>query len=1183
MQATEQQNSPSPQTLNDSAVAEVRDKDVAHPTEADLPDGSIPTPRSAIEHDGSQRPSQEPQGPDGTLRNDKRLPPSKAATPHSPPESPQAHQTEDENSRRRKDLEDNDDERRHDSVAKRVTSTSQLPRPSPPGHVSDSNKRHEHSPSTHQESGVLTSRSPKASPTEPSHTPQSFKTNGLSEQPAPKQPHGPSNHQDRPTEGASHAEVSAQTIQVSANEEVVDKQHQETSDAPVDLSPKDNSGSKRKLSELSNTLDRTPTGRPQKRVKRRGTSVIVKLAKADRCLPSARMQRAIMSQDYRHPSTKKDYMHVLFLRQALESATAFKVDLSSLLSSTSKTLSTSDWEASLHEKHDCAVVKRVYDWQQRSQWPLRQPRPYPEISRPTGHWDHLLAEAKWLQTDFREERKLKFGMASQLAHWCKEWHDASASQRIALQVSRSARAGSSHPGLNEFPRSDSVVATNEKDIDLHAHWSQNYDLTDVFDLDSPLPCSCVSTKFDQAIMDRLPLFEPWKAHHSSEQYQSLSADMQRMADLRHAMSEENPGGSPDATPAQEVPPEEAGCAIWDPAWRPLRSRVNAHFAFKPPGANMPPVGFYEHRRASLWTAEEDHNLKQFAKDFPSNWLLISDRLSNRSEFTPSINRRTPWECYERLLSMEGGAYSDPGMRQYTRTFQTQIDRMRARWQSSIQQQLQATNASQQLQASPPRFPSPMRVERKPPSKRFIAIIDAARKLARKRETAETNRKQTHHDTQTQPQRPMTSGKTEITRSPQYWSSMKFKQAEESKRRQENLRQQQRALMAQGRAQQQPIYNSGLAQTVGGRVGNSSGASTTANGHLAVPNANTHRAQTSQTPMQGNMPNGNQPNGQLAAQIAMGSRNQSSLQVPQRMPPQFGNAQSMSDQGMLQYMQQQARSQTLQAQQRQISQNQMSHGSPTMGNANGAPNQSSLPPFAGSNGESMQSPRLPQSSQSNSNQTSPNMAQLVASQFPGSRASYPHQLSSGHVTVLDSLRHQIRQENPQLTDSEVMNLATSQLQKSMRDQNSVNFAQNRALSAAAGVQIPQQRQSGPQSPYMNQQSSYMQNTMLSNSMQGRSDSPANALQQHQYTQQMQAQISQQMRRNGMGSPTGTSQHQSSPPMGSAMPYANGSARTPTPGQMRPPSAVNIDSQRPGSSQAHPLSAPSPRPLSSQGVS
>ena len=1152
----------SPKSLTEEVVKRSTVEDEVHRSQEELEfrNDSIPTPRSAAEHEESQRPSsQEPYSLNGTSRHGKPPCASKTATPHSPPESPQRDfQVQPLTSNRSHHADHNE--------AQSLDGTERLGRNGLPGiqQVSERDRvMHNVSDSVPTESlrkgESLKSFAPDRK------VPVSRPSSAAAESTPPRQDNRASTRSTPYRDLPDHMDTATNKPKSRAGTETVDPHipHEDNEPVGVSVPPKEPSIPVIRKASQEKLLERK-----RKRLRQRRNNVVIKLAKADRYSPTTRSRGPL--------AVKKDYMHVLFLRQALESQQTSKTDLPSLLGSTSKALLTNDWEASLHERHDCAVVKRVYEWQQRSQWSLRQPKLYPEPATPITHWDHLLGEAKWLQTDFREERKLKIATCGKLAHWCREWHEASPFQRQKLQVK--ADLPVSHMALVQ----ESLPTTSTEDT---VEEDDEYDLSDV-DLDTidwldPSSKSLGASSdvsMEKGFLDRLPLFEPWKALSPHEQDTSLSADMQRMAEL-----------SQDTPLASELPPEETSCAIFDPAWKQLRARVNAHLAFKPPGNAMPPIGFYEHRRASIWTQEDDGQLRQFAKDFPSNWALIADRLTSRSLFTSSINRRTPWECYERLLSFEG-ATTDPNLRQWARGFQGHLDKIRFKWQSSIQQQMQAQGAPAQLQASPPRFPSPMRVERKPASRRFVAILDAARKVARRRENAENTRKQ-NHENQSQGARTMPPTRNESNnRSPADWSKEKFKQQEEARRRQEQFRSH-RAYVQQTRAQQsnQPIYSNNIAQGVGGRPNQSIGGAPRANGHLAVPNAHNHRPQSSQQSVQLNMTSGNQTSGHLAAQLAANARQQSSASLQQRLPPQFANAQ-MTDPNIQQLMQQQRNQQVYQAQ-RQLSQGNMGHGSPNMGGVNGMSNTSMMNQFAGSNGDTMQSPRLPQGTQSGSTQTSPDMThQLLASQFMPGRPQHPHQLSSGHVPALESLRHNISQTNPQLTENEVLTMATSQLQKSMTQNNipqdnTVNYAQNRALNAAAGLQIPQQRPVGPQSPFLNQQSPFMQNSMAPTPMQARSDSPANMLQhqQQQYTQSMQAHVSQQMRRNGMVSPTASGNPQSSPPMGQVMPFTNGHARTPTPAQMRPPSAnMTMDAQRPGSAQTHPLSAQSPRPLSSQGI-
>lgn len=520
--------------------------------------------------------------------------------------------------------------------------------------------------------------------------------------------------------------------------------------------------------------------------------------------------------DSRVSSSKKDYMHLLFLRQALDSTTPFKADLSSLLTSSNKTLSTSDWQTNLREKQDCTIVKRIYDWQQNNRWSLRQMKPSSEPAPPTTHQDSLMAEMKWLQTDFREERKLRLSRLQRMAQWCQQWVRSCVSQRSSLQT----KPDLSITSIRAVQSEDHCEASEANDRALPTFESLNQDLSEqataphlaglasgeLGALNVPL-----ESPFEQGIANRLPLFEPWKSQSPSlASSGALSAPVEG---LRPAALPPGPMQEPkdelvkEEESDDELSPEDTSCALFQPEWKSLRARVNVQWAFKPPGGQMPPPGFYENRRASHWTPDDEVQLKQFAKDFPSNWNLISERLTPKSAFVSSSSRRTPWECYERLISMEG-ASTDPGTRQYARQFQSQMDKIKMKWSQSVQNQIAMNQAAGQPIAAP-RFPVPARVERKSASKRFPALIDAARKVARKREASEANRRQTHHEGMfwnmfgelqttsltirlgsTQGQIPI-RGKPEALFTPQHWSEYKYKQQVAMSAKQEQMCLQQR--------------------------------------------------------------------------------------------------------------------------------------------------------------------------------------------------------------------------------------------------------------------------------------------------------------------------------------------------------------------------------------------------------
>ncbi|KAI5277440.1 chromatin modification- protein VID21, partial [Ascosphaera acerosa] len=98
----------------------------------------------------------------------------------------------------------------------------------------------------------------------------------------------------------------------------------------------------------------------------------------------------------------------------------------------------------------CRTLKRLYQLQSANRWPLRQMRRAAEPKRQPAHWDVLLDHAKWMATDFKEERRWKIAVAKACAEWCRQYAEATPAERAALRVrvkcpARGARVTSPKP------------------------------------------------------------------------------------------------------------------------------------------------------------------------------------------------------------------------------------------------------------------------------------------------------------------------------------------------------------------------------------------------------------------------------------------------------------------------------------------------------------------------------------------------------------------------------------------------------------------------------------------------------------------------------------------------------------------------------------------------------------------
>ncbi|KAM0756253.1 hypothetical protein T439DRAFT_24751 [Meredithblackwellia eburnea MCA 4105] len=108
-------------------------------------------------------------------------------------------------------------------------------------------------------------------------------------------------------------------------------------------------------------------------------------------------------------------------------------------------LSTHDWNVGLEEVRAMRAFERIDQLKQDKAWSFRQPKRQRAGLVQKSHWDHVLDEMRWLQTDFRQERRWKIATAYGIARQVKRWHKASPEKRRRMQVNAKPRPPSVAP------------------------------------------------------------------------------------------------------------------------------------------------------------------------------------------------------------------------------------------------------------------------------------------------------------------------------------------------------------------------------------------------------------------------------------------------------------------------------------------------------------------------------------------------------------------------------------------------------------------------------------------------------------------------------------------------------------------------------------------------------------------
>lgn len=481
---------------------------------------------------------------------------------------------------------------------------------------------------------------------------------------------------------------------------------------------------------------------------------------------------------------ENDYLYTLF--QAKAHLPPRGLPLSALLSNAHKTLSTKNYFVEYQEQMSCRILKRIYQLQHANRWPLRQFQRTEEPTRQPTHWDIFLNHMKWMRTDFREERKWKIAAAKSCAEWCAEYVAADPVRRATLRVKakapprrNSTREATGHE-KSEDVRMDDASSVSHHIPDLVSSVdddSTSDELNDEQpDINDGIPANIFSLDSDQftfftqktpaadKILDELPLYAPVDVSPVTKQpmfkefpdraWRGDLLPVSKFAERKIMSARGEPprkrsrydyydGDDENNNEFVELPADQVNVALFQPQNRPIRDRAHPAQSFRPPTESpMPSPSFYQVRHSSQWTCAEDDELRRLAKEYSYNWPLISSSLSPSSKYAPVADRRTPWECFERWVDLEG-LPGDMGKTPYFKIYNNRIDTAQrnvfaAQQQAIHQHQQQGIPISQSLLRR--RTTKPVRVDPKRAS-RHLAMIDVMRKLVKKRET--TLQKQQH--------------------------------------------------------------------------------------------------------------------------------------------------------------------------------------------------------------------------------------------------------------------------------------------------------------------------------------------------------------------------------------------------------------------------------------------------------
>ncbi|KAI8936008.1 hypothetical protein NX059_007510 [Plenodomus lindquistii] len=813
--------------------------------------------------------------------------------------------------------------------------------------------------------------------------------------------------------------------------------------------------------------------------------------------------------------SSRDYLEGLFKYQAHHPPRS--VPLQELVSSARKTVSTAGTLAMIREHQDYKILKRVYQLQNANRWSLRQLQKAVEPERPFTHQDQLLLEVKWMQTDFREERKWKKSLAATFADWCAEYVNSTPAEQASLRINSFIPPSARHRGnededMHDAPTPD-LVHTGSNELESESYADDDELLTPQ---NANPPAGLFSLGFNDVVMNikrtpasdtmfrELPFYEPMLEGSSDTNPFSISEPPilpvskfvtgKLVSQIRGPPrkrsrydydSEDEPSSPPSrsgtsaehsmpSTPGRrlfcrnDLPPEMTDVALFNAENKHVRDRLQAAHQFRPPTEfNMPSIAFFENRTPSQWLWEEDQKLRALVKEYTFNWSLVSQQLSLPSQFVSGSGRRTPWECFERWVQLEG-LPAEMSKTQYFRTYQSRLEQANKTVYAQFQAQQQQQQQQGQTPGQPRRRPTttPIRVERRREN-RHLAIIDGMRKLARKRESAAHKQAESQKAAALRKAHEPAAPKSNV-HTPQEFSRLKWEREEKMKQRQmqqEMMVRQQLAAQRQAQMQAQPGMANGMNQmqrngTPGGNANMPAQMANIAAQQSQNGTSMAARSHQTQQGMQANFANGNMGGMAMGTPGVPQAQMQGNMQNAQRMGPPDPQMRMAMQRGHLQNANQQQQHQ-FQLQQQQI--NMASNLAQGMG-INSMPNANMMAPVS--------NPGFNGNMNGNMNTSITGMANAAGSpRMSGNnnmQQTPTRPLSSGHMPQLIQYQHQVKAQHPDWTADQVTKVATDHLSRFLAKQRA------QAMNAAAGssavnpsmqngnhTYMPQQQQSQPQ--------------------------------------------------------------------------------------------------------------------------
>ncbi|AAS52925.2 AER244Cp [Eremothecium gossypii ATCC 10895] len=350
-----------------------------------------------------------------------------------------------------------------------------------------------------------------------------------------------------------------------------------------------------------------------------------------------------------------------------------------LIPPTHKALTTDLYNTALNEGRITVVSSRIEELRRLNLWSLRQPKKFLDPWRqkqPSTHRGYMLEEARWMREDFHEFKKFKVSVCAVnskaiMDYWkygkacCIKRRSISHLQKSVNEVQEADTLGNIDDLLNKISdkklagmieEQKKVIAVDAKlssskiapSEEIHAPhiWEDPLDELDEQGC-KPIFKTYMSyngvSPLEKTILEDLPIYkgilDEQAAEDNSVPFVPISKSTVLLDDDYFMKLIE-----------KDIVDDEPSFVALSKRRGMFYGNRRSHY-LKPPSA--PALRYLKFRTPTIWSPEDDQELVKNINQYAYNWDLIGALVSssNGRSYISNIERRTPWQCFERFVQL----------------------------------------------------------------------------------------------------------------------------------------------------------------------------------------------------------------------------------------------------------------------------------------------------------------------------------------------------------------------------------------------------------------------------------------------------------------------------------------------------------------------------------------------------